>query len=727
MTRSIKMQLSVIISLLVLNCAFISAQTGSNPIQLQDIVDGKYRPAGMTETRSMPDGEHYTVLSPDRKAILRYAYKNGQLVDTLFHTDKARETKLDQIEGYLISNTGHRIVVWKDKEYIYRRSWKANLYDYDVRRNLLKPLSDFPGKLMNPTFSPDGRMCSFIRDNDIWVKKFDYDTESEVTKDGEFGKILNGFGDWVYEEEFKVTNLISWSPDSKMLAFIKSDESEVREFSFQIFDRSLYPGSYSYKYPKPGEKNSVVGVYTYNVDNRDIKQMKLPIDENAYIPKIYFTENPDQLAVMTLNRRQNQFNMYYANPKSTVSRLILHDENKYYISSDWVDAIHFTKDNFLYVSEKDGFSHIYLYSINGILQKQLTSGNWDVTALYGYDPAGKTVYYQSAEESPLCRSVYKIDDKGNKVKLSAQEGTNSALFSQNFQYYIHRFSDLHTPDCYTIHDNKGKQLLVLNDNAPLKQKMKEAAYPIKEFFTLNNSNGDVLNGWMIKPLNFDASKKYPVLIMQYNGPDSQDVVNRFGIGWECILTQHGYIVVSVDSRGTAARGEAFRKCTYMQLGLLESDDMIASAKYLGNLSYIDKNRVGIWGWSYGGYMTLMSMSRGNGVFKAGIAIAPVTDWRYYDSIYTERYMRTPQENTDGYDRSSPMKLAGDLQGKLLLVHGAADDNVHYVNTLYYSDALVEAGKIFEMQIYSNKEHSLLGSKTRMNLYNRIIDFLDKNL
>jgi Dipeptidyl aminopeptidases/acylaminoacyl-peptidases len=705
----------------------ILVQAQKSPIQLQDIVDGKYRPTGLTEMRSLPDGEHYTVLSSDGKAILRYAYKNGQLVDTLFYTNTTRETKLNRIEGYIISNTGHRIIVWTDKEYIYRRSWKANLYDYDVRRNFLKPLSDYPDKLMNPTFSPDGRMCAFIRDNDIWLKKFDYDTESEVTKDGEFGKVLNGLGDWVYEEEFRVTNLMSWSSDSKFLAFVKSDESEVPTFEFQVFDGNLYPGSYSYKYPKPGQRNSVVGAYAYNVETKDIKRMNLPIDENSYIPKIYFTENPDQLAVMTLNRHQNQFNMYYANPKSTVSRLIFQDENKYYVNSDWIDAIHFTKDNFLYVSEKDGFSHIYLYTINGVLQKQLTSGNWDVTALYGYDPVTKTVYYQSAEESPLCRSVYKIDEKGNKTKLSTKEGTNSALFSFNFQYYIHNFSDLNTPNIYSIHDNKGKQLFVLNDNASLKQKLSETAFSSKEFFTFNNAKGDVLNGWMMKPLNFDSNKKYPVLIVQYNGPDSQEVLNRFSVGWECSLTQQGYIVASVDTRGTGARGEEFRKCTYMQLGILESDDLIASARYLGNLNYIDANRIGVWGWSYGGYMTLMSMSRGNGVFKAGIAIAPVTDWRYYDSIYTERFMRTPQENAAGYDISSALQLAENLEGKLLLVHGTSDDNVHYLNALYYSDALIEAGKIFDMQIYSNKNHSLLGSKTRMNLYNRIIDFLNRNL
>ena len=696
-------------------------------IQLKDIVEGKYAPRGVVEMRSLPDGEHYTTLSSDRKAILKSEYKTGKVVDTLFHTDKVRETKLEKIEGYLISNTGYRILVWTDKEFIYRRSWKANVYDYDVRRNLLKPLSDQPGKIMIPTFSPDGRMCAFVRENNIWLKKFDYDTESQITKDGEFGKILNGTTDWVYEEEFSVTNLMSWSPDSKIVAFVKTDETEVPTFSFQVFDGSLYPESYSYKYPKPGEKNATVAAYSYDVDSKDIRKMKIPLDANGYIPMIRFTENPEQLAVMTLNRHQNQFGLYFANPRSTVAKLIFQDKNNYYIDPDWIMSIRFTEDQFVYVSEKDGFAHIYLYGINGVLNKQLTSGSWDVTALYGYDPLTKSVYYQSAEESPLCRTVYKIDGKGNKVKLSEKTGTNSAAFSKNFRYYVHYFSDIHTPTIITINDEKGKQLSVLNDNATLRDNLQKINYSQKEFFTFTNPQGDVLNGWMMKPVDFNPDKQYPVLMVQYSGPNSQQVLNRFGIGWEAFLTENGYIVASIDGRGTGARGEKFRKCTYMKLGILESDDQIAGANYLGNLPYIDKNRIAIWGWSFGGYTTLMAMSRGNGIFKAGVAIAPVTDWRYYDSVYTERFMRTPQENTYGYDVSSPLKLAKELRGKVLLMHGTGDDNVHYLNTLYYSEALVEAGKIFDMQIYSNKEHSILGTKTRINLYGRILDFLNLNL
>jgi dipeptidyl-peptidase-4 len=705
----------------------LQAQTGRKPLLLTDIVEKKYASASGGEIRSLPDGEHFTQLSADKKAILKYAYKTGQLVDTLFHVDKTRETRLDYIDGYLINNTGYRILVWNKKEFIYRRSWKADIYDYDVRRNYLKPLSDTQSKLMVPTFSPDGRMCAFVRDNNIWLKKFDYDTESQITKDGAEGKILNGIADWVYEEEFSVTNLMTWSSDNNFLAFVKSDESKVPLFNFTLFDGSPYPGNYSYKYPKAGQNNSKVACFVYNVETKDTKKMDIPLPDDGYIPTIRFTENPEQLAVMTLNRHQNNFNMYLAHPKSTLSRLVLHDENKYYIDSDWILSLSFSGDKFVYVTEKDGFAHIYLYSMTGILEKQATSGNWDVTHLYGFNPETQTVYFQSAEENPIRRSVYKIDSKGIKTKLSSKTGTNHAVFSKNFRYFTNNFSNSKTPGYTGIYDEKGKELLVWKDNTAIESRLSETRFPEKEFFTFSNPQGDILNGWMLKPLPFDAGKKYPVLMIQYGGPNSQEVLDRYNMEWYHYLAMQGYVVVSVDGRGTGARGEAFRKCTYRQLGILESDDQIAAAAYLGQLNYIDKDRIAIWGWSYGGYITLMSMSRGNGIFKAGIAIAPVTDWKLYDSVYTERFMRTPGENFSNYDSSSPIHLADRLQGKLLLIHGTSDDNVHLQNTMYYADALIKAGKLFEMQLYPDKNHSLLNTKTRNHLYTSIIDFLNRNL
>ncbi|MDL2222951.1 S9 family peptidase [Bacteroidales bacterium OttesenSCG-928-M11] len=712
---------------LLISLLFFGIIEAKQPLVLKDIVSGKYASRGIREMRSLPDGEHFTMLSEDRKSILKYSYQTGQVVETLFNVDKARETKIENIQGYLINNTGTRILVWNEREGIYRRSFRASYYDYDVRRNYLKPLSETPGKIMSPLFSTDGRMCAFVRDNNIWIKKFDYDTEIQVTKDGSFGNILNGITDWVYEEEFSITQLMSWSEDSNFLAYVKSEESNVPNFSFQVFDGSLYPSSYSYKYPKPGENNSQVACFAYNVETKDTKKMEIPLEENGYIPMIHFTENKDQLAVMTLNRHQNLFRMYLANPRSTLAKQIFQEENPYYIDSDWVQNIKFSKDNFIYVSEKDGYAHIYLYTITGVLEKQMTSGKWDVTALYGFNPTTKAVYYQSAEESPLKRSVYKIDTKGNKTKLSKEDGTNSAAFSSSFRYYINTFTNKDTPAKIAIHSEAGKELSIIQDNAELKKNLADLDLPEREFFTFQNETGESLNGWIMKPTNFNTGTQYPLVMIQYSGPNSQTVNDRYEVAWHHYLCNLGYIVAAVDGRGTAARGQEFRKCTYMQLGIFESDDQVAAANYLGSLPYIDNQRIAIWGWSFGGTTTLMSMSRGNGIFKAGIAIAPVTDWRYYDSIYTERYMRTPKENFTNYDLCAPTKLAKQLQGNLLLVHGTSDDNVHYINSLYYAEALVEAEKQFDMQIYTNKEHSILGLNTRIHLYTKIIHFLEKNL
>ncbi len=715
----------IVITLLILVPLY--AQTGRNSLQLSDIVEGKYAAKGAEEMRSLPDGEHYTKLSEDRKAIEVYAYKNGQKVETLFHVDNARETKIDAIEGYMINESMTRILVWTDKEYVYRRSWKANVYDYDIRRNYLKPLSDNPGKVMCPLLSNDGRMCAFVRDNNIWIKKFDYDTEIQITKDGSPGAILNGLTDWVYEEEFTVTSLMSWSVDNNFLAYIKSDETEVPQYSFVVFDQSLYPPVYSYKYPKAGQNNSTVACYAYNVETKDTKKMDVPLDEDSYIPMIKFTDNIDQLAIMTLNRHQNDFRLYMANPRSTVAKQVLQDENPYYVDAHWAQNICFGKDNFVYVSERDGYAHIYLYSMTGVLEKQLTSGPWDVTELYGFNPTTKTVFYQSAEESPLRRAIYKVDAKGNKTKLTDKAGTNAASFSRQCKYFVNNFSNVNTPNRISILDDKGKEHHVINDNAALKNTLAGLNMPTKEFFTFSINTGEMLNGWILKPADFNPGRQYPLLMIQYSGPNSQEVTDRYVMDWYYYLCNQGYIVAAVDSRGTGARGQEFRKCTYRQLGLMESDDQIAAARYLGNQSYIDQNRIAIWGWSYGGTITLMSMSRSENVFKAGVAIAPVTDWRFYDSVYTERFMRTPKENFTNYDRCSPIKLADKLNGQLLLVHGTADDNVHYQNTLDYTAALVEASKQFDMHIYSNKNHSILGVPARTHLFTKIINFLDKNL
>jgi dipeptidyl-peptidase-4 len=705
----------------------LSAQGGSQQVSLREITDGTFRQVtNVGEMRSLPDGEHYTAMNEARNMIIKYAYQTGSPVDTLFNTLIARECSFDTFDGYLISSTGHHILVWRDTERIYRHSFKSSVYDYDVRRNYIKPLSD--GKLMIPTFSPDGRMCAFVRDNNIWIKKFDFDTEVQVTKDGEENKIRNGITDWVYEEEFAVTNLMAWSSDSEILAYIRFDETEVPEFSMQMYGEGTYPGYYRFKYPKAGENNSRISLRAYNVATKDTKELNVPVDAESYIPRITFTHNPDQLAVMTLNRHQNIFNMYYANPKSGVFRLIFRETNERYINPDWLQSIYFYKNGFTYVSEKDGYAHIYLHTPTGIVQRQVTQGAWDVTQLYGYDEATQTVYYESAEESPLRRAVYKINAKGVKTKLSSEEGTNHAEFSDNFAYYLNLHSTISTPATITVNETKtGQVLRVLQDNAALKKRLAAYNLPQKTFFNIHTASDLELNAWILKPADLSEAKKCPVVMLQYSGPNSQQVVDSYDFGWEYYLVSKGYIVVSVDGSGTGARGENFRKCTYLRMGELESKDQAEAARELGKLPYIDKNRIAIWGWSFGGYNTLMAMSTSNGAFRAGIAVAPPTDWKYYDSIYTERYMRTPKENFEGYAATSPIRRAKDLQGKLLLVHGTGDDNVHFHQTLDYAEALVQAGKQFEMQIYKDRNHSIYGGNTRYHLYTRMTDFLFKNL
>jgi dipeptidyl-peptidase-4 len=722
MGKSIKF----LLSLLLVGSAY--AQQGKR-VELKDITEGRFRQeTDGGELRSLPDGEHYSAMDRQRSRIVKHAYRTGEPVDTLFDVRKARECTFEDFDGYEISATGHRILIWRGREPIYRRSFRAEAYIYDVRRNMVQPLHEAGGKVMIPTFSPDGRMCAFVVDNNIWLKKFDYDTEIQVTRDGAPNRIIYGATDWVYEEEFAVTGLMSWSSSSEYLAFARFDESEVSEYSMQTYGEGYYPGLCTYKYPKAGGANSTVTLHAYCVETKDTKTLQVPVDAESYIPRIAFTSRPGQLAVMTLNRHQNTFSMFLANPGSGVFRLALKEENRAYIDPDWLNQLLFTGDGFLYVSEKDGYAHIYQYSATGVELRQATRGNWDVTALLGMDEATGAIYYESAEESPLRRSVYRVDAKGVKTRLSTQEGTNRAAFSRNFAYFVNHCSSATTPEIITVNETKtGKTLRVLQDNAALKEKLSGYACAPREFIRVETASGYELNAWMVKPANFSESKKYPVVMFQYSGPNSQSVLDRYDFGWEQYLAANGFICVCVDGRGTGARGEEFRKCTYLRLGELESQDQAEAARALAGLPYVDGSRMAVWGWSFGGYNTLMALSTGGGVFKAGIAVAPPTDWRYYDTVYTERFMRTPRENAAGYDATSPLRLAAKLQGKLLLVHGTADDNVHFKQTLDYAEALVQAGKQFDMQIYRDRNHGISGGNTRLHLYTRMTHFLLDNL
>lgn len=696
-------------------------------LELRDITAGKYYAWGVMPVTSSADGEHYFQANKESSMIIKYAYKTGLPVDTIFSTKRARECTFDTFQGFLISPDEKRLLVYNDYEPIYRRSFKANYYYYDVRRNLVRKLTENNEKQSIPTFSKDGRMLAYVINNNIWLAKFDYDTESQITKDGELGKIINGGTDWVYEEEFTTTRLLDFSADGQLLAFVRFDETDVPEYSMQMFKNELYPSLLSFKYPKAGEQNSKVTCNVFDIDAKTIRKMNIPAGIE-YIPRIEFLPSGDELAVMTLNRNQNKFEMYLANARSSVCRSVLKEENDRYVDSELFDYIKFFGNQFVYVSEKSGYAHIYLYDNNGALQKPLTSGNYDVTKLYAVDPVTKTVFYEAAEESPLQRAVYKIDMvKGVKTKLSAKQGTNDATFSENGKYYINSYTNLTTPRVTSVYDATGKELRVLEDNTKLKKSLSGLNLPTKEFVTVKSADGRDLNAYIMKPADFNASRKYPLVMVQYSGPNSQEVKDSYGVDWTDYLTTQGFIVAAVDGRGTGARGEDFRKCTYMNLGIYESDDQAAAARYFATLPYIDGSKIAIWGWSYGGYNVLMSMSRGNGIFKAGVAIAPVTDWKYYDTVYAERFMRTPQQNASGYESSSPIRFANKLEGNLLLIHGSADDNVHFQNTMEYAAALVNANKQFDMFVFTDKDHSIRGAANRTYLYEKVIKFLKTNM
>lgn len=712
-------------------CFLVQSVSLAAAFDLRSIVSGAYQTKRVPAFLPMNDGEHYTQRSKDKSMIIKYSYKTGMAVDTLFNAASARECPFKTFDGYSLSADEKKILLYTDSEPVYRRSFKAIYYTFEIRRNLVKPLSDKPGKQQIATFSPNGRMVAFVRDNNIYLKKLDYETESAVTTDGVKNKILNGIPDWVYEEEFSVVNTLAWAPDNTTLAFVKTNETDVPEYSIQMFEGecpsltsyAYYPGEFVYKYPVAGMKNGKVGVFTYTVETRAVKKMNVPIDEEGYIPRIRFTQNPDQLAVMTLNRNQNDFKMFLVNPKSGVSKLLIQDKSETWIDPDNMDYITFYPSGFIFASEKSGFRHLYHYNMSGTLIRQVTRGDWDVTAYYGQDAKGN-YYYESAAEGPLYRAVYRTDAKNNVVKLSTLKGHNQAVFTPACTYFVNVYSSAVTPPVVTVNNIQGKQIRLIEDNAGLKN----LAISRKEFFTFKNETGDMLNGYIMKPENFVSGKKYPVVMVQYSGPGSQMVLDKWApVDWTQYLTDNGYIVACVDGRGTGGRGTAFSRSIYCRMGVSEAQDQIAAARYLGTLGYVDASNIAIWGWSFGGYTTLMAMSMSSGVFNSGVAIAPVTDWRYYDTIYTERYMRTPQENNEGYDLTSPLKKAASLNGKLLIVSGTADDNVHYLNTLQYSEALVQADKQFEMQIYTNRNHSIYGCNTRLHLYTRVCDFLQRNL
>ena len=715
-------------------CAIALFVFPARAFTLEDITSGKFLPQDVAETYPSTDGVHYYAATNGNTRIVKCEYRTGHEVDTLFDVKTARECDLKSFDGFSLSPDEKHLLIYADSEPIYRRSFKANYYTFEIRRNLLKPLSE-GGKQQVAVYSPNGRMVAFVRDNNIYIKKLDYGTEVAVTRDGEQNKIINGAPDWVYEEEFAMTSTLQWSPDDATLAFVKFDESQVPLYSFQLYEGycpalpeyRFYPGSFAYKYPVAGETNSQVSVYTYTVDTRALKKMNLPLTADSYIPRIQFTPAPNRLAVVSLNRTQNQMDIYTVNPKSGVSKLLLRETDKAWIDEPILDNIAFYPDFFIIASCRSGYQHLYRYNYNGTLARQITRGEWNVSNFLGYDAQSGSYFYESNQEGALYKAIYKMNAKGVETKLSTLKGTNTAEFNPSCTYFINRYSSVDEPLVVTVCDARGKTLRTLEDNASLKALAAQSGLPQKEFFTCANAAGDLMNGYILKPANFDPSKRYPVVMSQYSGPGSQSVLDDWKVDWEYYLANQGFIVACVDGRGTGGRSRAYETAVYMQLGKYETEDQVAGAEYMSTLPYVDGNRIGIYGWSYGGYETLMAMSTGNGIYRAGVAIAPVTDWRYYDTIYSERFMRTPQENGDGYRQSAPITHAANLKGSLLIVSGTADDNVHYLNTLQYSAALVEAGIQFDSQIYTNKDHHIRGCNTRHHLYTRVCNFFSDKL
>ena len=724
-------------------CCLAGFAQGGKALDLKEINSGKFSPENIYGVVPMPDGEHYTQRNAEGTQIVKYSFRTGEPVEVVFDVAKARECPFKKFDSYQFSPDGSKILIATETTPIYRHSYTAVHYLYPVKRNdkgvttnnIVEKLSD-GGPQQAPVFSPDGNLVAFVRDNNIFLVKLLYgNSESQVTEDGKLNSVLNGIPDWVYEEEFGFNRALEFNADNTMLAYVRFDESEVPSYTFPLFageaprNNALqdYPDEYTYKYPKAGYPNSKVSVHTFDIKSKVTRQVKLPIDADGYIPRIRFTQDPNKLAIMTLNRHQNRFDMYFADPRSTVCKLALRDESPYYINENVFDNIRFYPDNFSFVSDKSGYPHLYWYSMNGNLIKQVTSGNYEVKSFIGWNPDTNEFYYTSNEESPMRQAVYKIDRKGKKVKLSNQQGTNSPIFSSSMKYFMNKFTSLDTPMLITLNDNTGKVLKTLVTNDKLKEKLAGYAIPQKEFFTFKTTEGVDLNGWMMKPVNFDPSKRYPVLMFQYSGPGSQQVLDKWGISWETYMASLGYVVACVDGRGTGGRGSEFQKCTYLNLGVKEAKDQVEAAKYLGGLPYVDKGRIGIWGWSFGGYMTIMSMSEGTPVFKAGVAVAAPTDWKYYDTVYTERFMRTPKENAEGYKAASAFSRADNLHGNLLLVHGMADDNVHFQNCTEYAEHLVQLGKQFDMQVYTNRNHNISGGNTRNHLYTRLTNFFLNNL
>lgn len=717
----------------ILAGAFIATATtfGASALELSDFVLS-YRPYGIAATQKALNGEYYYQKSTDGSKIFRIAYKNEANETTIFNSEELKGCKITDWDGYEMSNDETKILLHTDTKMIYRYSYIADYYVYDVKSQRITKLTDEGGEEI-ATLSPDNQKVAFVKNNNVYIKNLADGSITTVTTDGEKNKIINGVPDWVYQEEFGILNSLKWSPSSNTLAFIRFDESQVPMYSMTMYegdchpnkDYSLYPGSYDYKYPVAGEKNSVVSVMAYDLASSRLQKMNLPITDNDYVPHIDYGTQDDRLMVSTLNRTQNDLHIYAVNPATTQATEVYAEQSTSWIDSKSANDVMYYDTFFVMPSEKSGYMHLYQYAYDGKLIKQLTSGNENVTEFYGYDKARKQFFYQRTN-GPLNRMVESVDAAGKVTALTDGDGTYSAKFNSNFKYYIRTFSSQRIPNQYAIYNVNGKKVRDLELNREFAEKYTAPTVPQREFITVE-SDGYKLNGYIIKPVDFDPNKKYPVIMQQYSGPGSQQVLNKWSLDWQEYFATQGFIIACVDGRGTGGREKAFQSVVYQKLGKYESIDQIAAAKYMASLPYVDAEHIGIWGWSYGGYEALMAMSTPGSDYAAGVAIAPVTSWKFYDTIYAERYMRTPQENPDGYRDGAPLENTDKLKGKLLIMWGSADDNVHVINSMQYISKLHGQGNQFDMMIYTNMNHSINGCSVRLPLYQRVLNFFKANL
>lgn len=700
-------------------------------ITLEEIWGGSFRTEGMDDLFSLKNGREYAVLNFDyqtkKSTIDVYSYKDGTKQRTLINS--ANLPGINRILTYSLSKDESKILFAADLQPIYRRSTLGTYYIYDLATKDFMLVATH--KIQEPTLSNDGSKVAYGYENDLYVKDLKSGTVKQITSDGKKNSIINGITDWVYEEEFAFVRAFDWSADGDKIAFIRFDETKVPEYTMDVYGNSLYPFADTFKYPKAGENNSEVTLHIYDLQSGKTAQVDLSQYNHYYIPRLLWTKDNNILSVQLTNRHQNTVDLVFIDAKDNSSKLILQEKDKAYV--DITDDLYFLSNNsFFWTSEKDGWNHIYQYDKNGKLLSQVTKGPWEVTNFYGFDQNTGRVYYQSTENGSINRDVYSILPSGkNKVRLSQQTGTNNAEFSADFSYFINSYSSTTTPYIYSLHEAKtGKLIRVIKNNENLKNRLSSYKISPKEFSTIH-VNGADLNMYMIRPLDFDANKKYPLFMYQYSGPGSQNVSNSWmGTNdyWhEMLVNSQDIIVVCVDGRGTGFKGRDFKKMTQKELGKYEVEDQVAAAKKLSELSYIDEGRTGIWGWSYGGFMASNCLFQAPGVFEMAIAVAPVTSWRFYDSIYTERFMQTPQENPSGYDENSPLSHVQNLQGNFLLIHGSADDNVHVQNSMQLIEALIQANKDFDWRIYPDKNHGIYGGNTRLHLYRLMTDYIKNNL